>query len=201
MLHSYTMADPAISTSWKNRQSVWRVYLKEICGRDQTAMRKLYDETSHIVYSLALRMLRNPPDAEEVTIDVYSQIWRDAWKYSDDRGSAFAWMMNIARSRTVDHMRARRTRTERNQPIEEIGDLRDSCADPEELTGLSQKRQAIRAAMESLPGDQKIVLRLAFFQGLTHVEVAEALDEPLGTVKTRIRSGMMKLREILREPA
>ena len=178
---------------WENRQAGWLVLIRRIADRDQAAMAQFYDETSGIVYSLACRMLGNVPDAEEVTVDVYSQIWRTADRYTAERGTVFAWVVNIARSRSLDRLRARRP----SEPLPPI--VRDDGADPEKLSQLSQQRSRVRAALESLPAEQRTAIELAFFSGMSHSELAAHLSEPLGTIKTRVRSGMLKLRSALGE--
>ena len=162
-------------------------------------MAQLYDESSQLVYSVALRILANSPDAEEVTLDVYTQVWRTAARYSDDRGSVFAWMMNITRSRAIDMVRSRSVRSRSNEPLDNADVIRDSAETPDRLSELNQQRVLVRTALSGLPPDQRLCIELAFFGGLTHSELAQRLGEPLGTVKTRIRSGMLKLRTVLGE--
>ena len=187
------------SAEWENRQANWLVLLRKIALRDQSAMARLYDETSQIVYPLAQRMLSSPADAEEVTLDVYAQIWRTAERYSDDRGTVFSWIVNITRSRAIDHLRARRHRARASEPLPPIEVLKDDSAGPDRLSELNQMRERVRAALTLLPPEQRTAIELAFFGGMTHSELAEHLGEPLGTVKTRLRSGMLKLRNALGE--
>jgi len=184
---------------WENRQASWLVLIREIANRDQNAMARLYDETSPIVYSLAQRVLGNPSDAEEVTLDVYSQIWRTADRYTSDRGTVFAWIVSIGRSRAIDHLRSRRNRAWTSEPLGEGNAIRDEAAGPDRLSELSQQRQRVRAALALLPPEQRKPIELAFFSGMSHSELAEHLGEPLGTIKTRVRSGMLKLRNALGE--
>jgi RNA polymerase sigma-70 factor (ECF subfamily) len=167
--------------------------IRRIADHDQAAMTQFYDETSGIVYALACRMLGNVPDAEEVTVDVYSQIWRTADRYTAERGTVFAWVVNMARSRAVDRLRARRS----SEPLPEV--VRDERAGPEKLSELSQQRERVRSALSALPAEQRTAIELAFFSGMSHSELAAHLGEPLGTIKTRVRSGMLKLRSALGE--
>jgi len=175
-----------------NRHATWAVLLSEIAHGRGEAMAKFYDETCHIVYSLARRVLSNPSDAEEVTLDVYTQVWRTAASYRRERGSVFSWLMNLARSRAIDRLRASRLRNA--APLVEAQSVPDDQYDPQDLAELSQRRRIIRQALGQLPREQRTAIELAFYSGLTHSELAEKPGEPLGTVKTRIRSGMLKLR-------
>jgi RNA polymerase sigma-70 factor (ECF subfamily) len=188
-------------TSGPNRQENWDVLINRIAHGDQHAMTAFYDETSQIVYSLAVRMVSDRADAEEVAADVYKQVWRSAERYSRERGSAFSWLVSIARSRGIDHLRARNVRSRFSEPLKETEDPRDPSVDPEGQTAAAQQQVRVRAALATLPEDQRRCVELAFFSGLTHSELAAQLGEPLGTVKTRIRSAMLKLRASLGEIA
>lgn len=178
------------------RDALWNSYLQRAAGGDQQAFAKLYDESSHLVYSVALRILGNDADAEEVTVDVYSQVWRTASKFSNDRGSVNAWLIMLARSRAIDRFRSR-SRTRNEEPVEALLDLAGGGPDPEQASVLIQHGDRIRAALQSIAPEQREAIELAYFSGYTQSELAEHLGQPLGTVKTRIRLGMMKLKEQL----
>lgn len=150
---------------------------------------------------MVLRVLSRPEDAEEVTVDVYNQVWRTAASFENSRGSVTSWLIVLARSRAIDRIRASSARERREVPIVEHTTLPSSGNNPEEATGVSQLHQRVRAAMASLPAENRRAVELAFFSGLSHSELAEHLGLPLGTVKTRIRSSMIKLRESLGEYA
>jgi RNA polymerase sigma-70 factor (ECF subfamily) len=179
------------------REAAWKEYVGRCVLQDAAALGNLYDESSSLVYSLALRVVGNGADAEEVTLDVYTQVWRRAAAYDPERGSVTAWLLTIARSRSIDRVRARAGRTNLEQPLEDGGEVRTHAASPEEHTAMSQQRRRILAALNTLNPDQRRVLELAYFSGLSHSEMAARLAVPVGTVKTRIRLGMMKLRELL----
>jgi len=149
---------------------------------------------------LAVRVLRDPADAEEVVLDVYQQVWRSASAFEPSRGTVLGWLIMVTRSRAIDRLRSAGARRARETSIEEKVDLPSDLPAPESQSIFAQERRLIRRALEELERDQREAIELAFFRGLTHVEVAEALGAPLGTIKTRIRSGMRKLREAL-EPA
>ncbi len=161
---------------------------------DQSALAALYDESSSLTYSIAMRLLADSADAEEVTLDVYTQIWRTAATYQQSRGSVASWLVTLARSRAIDRLRSRASRVQREQPILEFADFEAGAASPEQEIAFSQRSRRVRAAMATLPPEQSEALQLAFFADLSHSELAERLGQPLGTVKSRIRSGMMKLR-------
>lgn len=180
------------------------VFLNECVTRtaagEQTALAALYDETNHLVYGLALRILGDTADAEEVTLEVYTQVWKSAKHFDPRRGNAAAWLVMLTRSRAIDHLRSNASRKEREEPLDWIFDLPASTECPEQASALGEQRRWVRAALEQLSPEQREAIELAFFSGLTHQELAARLDQPLGTVKTRIRLGMMKLRELLGAP-
>jgi len=179
------------------REAAWRSYVERCAARDQAALAALYDESSGLVYTLVLRMLGDAADAEEVTMDVYSQVWRSAAGYDAARGTVAAWLVAMARSRALDKIRSRSGRVQREQPLMEIEETAAWAASPESDAEASQRRRHVFVALASLPPEQSQAVQLAFFSGLTHSELAERLGQPLGTVKTRIRQGMMKLRDQL----
>jgi RNA polymerase sigma-70 factor (ECF subfamily) len=175
----------------------WDHFAERIRSREEQALGELYDQTSKLVYSLALRILGNSADAEEVVCDVYAQVWRNAQDFDRARGSFLSWVLLIARSRALDRLRARATRDLAQRPMEESLDLPGHFPDAEETTQLNQRRRLIRLAISELAGEQRQLIEMAFFEGLSHTELAERLRLPLGTVKTRIRLGMMKLKDRL----
>jgi RNA polymerase sigma-70 factor (ECF subfamily) len=175
----------------------WGQYISAAAGGQQEALASLYDESSRLVYAIAFRILGNSADAEEVTLEVYTQIWRHARDYSAERGTPSTWLVMLARSRALDKVRSRDTRRQRETPLEEVAAARSPEDPPEQAALLSQQRSMVRAAMAILAPEQREAIELSFFSGLTHTELAEKLGQPLGTVKTRIRLGMMKLRQVL----
>jgi RNA polymerase sigma-70 factor, ECF subfamily len=180
-------------------QSVWSRYLERSAGGDQGAFALLYDASRRLVYATALRILGDPADAEEVTLDVYLQVWRNAKDYVDHRGTVVAWLLMLARSRAIDRLRSRASRTRREEPFQEFAQFRSTDPAPDHEIELSQRRRRVVSALDTLPPEQREVIELAFFSGLTHTELAAQLNQPLGTVKTRVRQGMMKIRELLVE--
>ncbi len=181
------------------RGAAWKEYVCQCALGDSMALGKLYDETNSLVYSIALRMLADRLDAEEVTLDVFSQVWRTAGGYDPARGSVMAWLVTLARSRSIDKVRSRGVRSRMEQPFEEGFEIETEDAGPEEWMALSQTRTRVRAALAELSPEQRQALELSFFSGLTHSELAEHLRRPLGTIKTHIRLGMMKMRLFLED--
>jgi RNA polymerase sigma-70 factor, ECF subfamily len=179
------------------RESAWKEYVGRAAGDDQSGLADLYDESSSLVYSVALRMLGHREDAEEVTLDVYTQVWRTAASYDSSRGTVAAWLVTQARSRAIDRMRARGGRMERERPIVNFVDLEVDAPSPEQESAAGQRRRRVLMALATLSPEQREAIQLAFFSDLTHGELAARLGQPLGTVKSRIRLGMIKLREQL----
>lgn len=169
---------------------------------DERAASTLYDRHAPVLYGLALRMVREPADAEEVVIDAFGQAWRDAARYDTTRGSVCGWLTTIARTRALDLIRARGRRARVNDAIAVADGPPTAMGEgfPAPDRGIADREQAtaVSGALGVLPDAQRRAIELAFFEGLTHQEVAERLGEPLGTVKTRIRLGMHKLRDALR---
>jgi RNA polymerase sigma-70 factor (ECF subfamily) len=163
---------------------------------DQDALAALYDQTSRLVFGLTLRVLRDRATAEEVLLDVYKQAWRQASLYDERRGTPTGWLLKIAHSRAVDRVRVIRREREVEKAIAEGADA-GVGVDPEEATVLSEQRRLVRSALASLPPEQREVLQLAYYAGMSQTEIASRLDLPLGTVKTRVRLGMAKMRDLL----
>ena len=194
----------AVAKDWKpvagrdqKRELVWNEYVQRVASGNQEALATLYDETNSLLYSLALRILGDITEAEEVVLDVYTQVWQSAQNFDPVRGTAAAWLVMLTRSRAIDRLRSRTARTKHEEPLEGIPAVAAGGASPEEASVLSQQGRLVRAALTALPTVQREAIELAYFSGLSHSELVTKLGQPLGTVKTRIRLGMMKLREQL----
>lgn len=170
--------------------------MRECALGDQAALAALYDETSRLVYSVALQLLTNTADSEEVTMDVYRQVWREAGRYDEGRSSVGGWLCMLARSRAIDRIRLRR-RHANQQALTEAYTFPAHDPSPESGALEKQAQGRLKTAVTLLPQDQRKAVEMAFFSGMSHTEVALALGEPLGTIKTRIRLGMLKLKELL----
>lgn len=193
------MIGPAAINSEKlaNHEKRWRSYIDGIRSGNHESLARLYDESSPILYGLALRILNDPADAEEVVLDVYQQVWRVAKSFDESRGSVYGWLTVLTRSRAIDRLRCAGSRRMRERPIAEDCQVRCKQPVPEEQTLLREERARVRGALAALSPEQREAIELAFFRGLTHVEVAEAMGVPLGTIKTRIRIGMRRMRDVL----
>ena len=183
------------------RELRWRGYLSAVQSRDPRALSALYDDTVAALHGLALRILSNPADAEEVILDVFEQIWRRPHTFDPNRGGVWHWLVVMTRSRAIDRLRAHARRAEREKPADEMSQgVASSTRTPDELSILSEQRSLILRALEALPAEQREVIELAYFAELTHSEVSAKLGLPLGTIKTRIRIAMEKLRLALAGP-
>lgn len=177
--------------------ALWNECIQRAARGDQQGLAELYDQSSRLVYAVIYRITGNPADAEEITLDVYTQVWRRAQEYSPERGSPSAWLTMMARSRALDRVRSKSSRSQHESSLDPAFDAVSSGQSAEESAILTESRQRIRAAMGQLSAEQREAIELSFFSGLTHTELAERLGQPLGTVKTRIRLGMMRLRTAL----
>jgi RNA polymerase sigma-70 factor (ECF subfamily) len=196
--HSGESVQLAIDTAEARTRDQDLVSLVELVATgDQSALATLYDATNRLIYSLILRVLGDVSSAEEVLVDVYTQVWRQAASYDANRGAPLAWMATIARSRAIDRLRSGWQDQRRKEPLEVLGDAPTNAASPEETTAASERQRFVREALNLLTPEQREVIELAYYSGLSHSEIAEKLKQPLGTVKTRTRLGMMKLREAL----
>ena len=180
------------------RDAALNALIGRIAQGDQAALGTLYDRTSATVYGLAVKILRNESAAEEVTIEVYMQVFRQAWTYKAERGSPLAWLVTLTRSRAIDRLRSERLRSLREDPIETIEAMPATSTDPVDSVLAGESQRAVRLAVGALRPEQRRVIELAYYTGMSHREIAEALGQPLGTIKTRIRTAMLALRDGLR---
>jgi RNA polymerase sigma-70 factor (ECF subfamily) len=165
------------------------------------ALSELYDRYGPLVFSLALNSVGNPATAEEITQDVFLRVWQRARQYRAGRAKVSTWLTSITRHRAIDQLRRRSSRPEQHSVAwaEVVPGAEPTVNGPEPATALAMERERVRAAMACLSEEQRQVLAQAYFQGFTQSQIAEALALPLGTVKTRIRLGMQKLRDMLQE--
>jgi RNA polymerase sigma-70 factor, ECF subfamily len=188
----HTVAD------WTEDERSWSMLVARIAEGNERALGEFYDVTQRIVYGLALRILSDSFAAEEVTLEVYLQVWRTAASYDPERGKVVSWLISLTRSRAIDALRARRARrAQLEHSLHEVPDPRDLRHEPEQISIQASRRYVIQKAMAELPSEQRYAIELAYFSGLTHAEIASHTGSPLGTVKTRIRLGMVRLREML----
>ena len=169
--------------------------LHAIAGGDEQALSTLYDRYRLILFGLILRILHSQQEAEDVLQEVFLQVWRRASDVDETRGRPFTWLVTLARSRAIDRLRSLGSRERTAQ--EAARNVSDSISDAADDAVKSEQGEIVRDALRELPDEQRRTLLLAYFEGLTQTEIAERLNTPLGTVKTRMRSGMIKLRELL----
>ncbi|MEP7344588.1 MAG: sigma-70 family RNA polymerase sigma factor [Gemmatimonadaceae bacterium] len=178
--------------------------VSRLIAGDERALGELYDRHGGMAYSLACAIVPDPADAEEVVAEAFAQIWRSAATFDPSRGNVIAWLTTIVRSRSLDLVRSQRRRA---RALDEAVAMSDASEAPGMSTGLSEAdrgvelseaQRLVRHSLQTLPAAQRTVLELAYFGGLSQSEIAERLSEPLGTVKTRMRAGMEKLRQLLR---
>lgn len=187
---------PVIPAAAADRVGDDAALLVGLAARDQTAMERLYDRYSPMVLALALRVLHDRAPAEELLNDVFMELWNRPERYDPSRGGLLTYLLTLGRSRAIDRLRAQRSRA---------GTTLDEANTPE--TGASsgalriedeEHRQCVAAALGQLPSDQRRAIELAYFDDLSHSQIAARLGRPLGTVKTHVRQGLIRLRELLR---
>ena len=173
----------------------WALLVASIAAGDQIALHSLYDRANRMVFTLALRFTANPETAEELTIDVFHDVWLRASSYDPEHGTVIAWIMNQARSRSIDRLRFENRK--KRAKVDDVAADGDPEPDPRDVLELREQGQALRAALTGLTPGERQAIETTFFAGLTHAEAAARLQQPLGTIKTRIRSGLHKLRHAL----
>lgn len=191
------MTESVALTTWDDLALIYAVQ-----RQDERALTVLYDRHSASILGFIMRVVPDQGDAESVLLATFTQAWRNASRYSPDRGPVVAWLVMIARSRALDFARAagRRARiipiSMDDAPLRSLA-ARDAGSDPVETVEANERRDRIARALAELPDAQRTAIQLAFYEGLSHADVAAKLGEPLGTIKTRIRLGMTKLRAAL----
>jgi RNA polymerase sigma-70 factor (ECF subfamily) len=186
--------------STDQREQVDAHLVERIATGDKQALAELYDRFSGPLYGTALRVLRDPAEAQDVVHDAFVTLWQKAASFEIARGNAFSWAVTLVRNRAIDRVRMRRRRAEllaESSPADlGYGDP-SSTLSTEGSVDSADEARAVRAAVATLPLEQRRALELAFFGGFTQEEIARQLSEPLGTVKARIRRGLLKLRNTI----
>ena len=180
--------------------------LERIAARDGAALAELYDRHHRLVFAIIRRIVQSPSDAEEVLQETFVRVWSRAETYDARLGSPAAWIVRIARNRAIDGMRARQARADVNAPVpgpDDAASTRElpSPDTPESVLDSTYAARAVRGAVAALPAAQRALIEAAFFEGYTHQEIAARFGVPLGTVKTRIRNGLVSLRGRLEQTA
>lgn len=179
-------------------EAEWVALVQSVAAGDQVALHALYERAHRVVFTLSLRILANRESAEEVTVDVFHDVWRRASSYQETGGTVLGWIMNQARSRAIDRLRFEQRR-KRVPP--ETGNLLPTAvlAGPDDMIASRQQRELLRRALDVLTPDERQAIETAFFSELPYADVAARLNQPVGTIKTRIRAGLHKLRRALAE--
>ena len=187
----------AVLASPRDERLADQAALARLVRGDQNALAELYDRHARPIYSLALRILRERTDAEDIVQEVFAQAWSQAARFDTSRGAVAAWLLMMARSRAIDRLRSRRSRPETASDPAVVERTPDAAVRQDLQLLSSEQVEQVKSALTLLPPPQREALELAYYEGLTHTEIAERLAEPLGTVKTRIRQAVIKLRESL----
>lgn len=192
-----TLGDVLYPDKSKRRvpESEWTALVRSVAQADQLALHALYERSHRLVFTLAMRITGSRETAEEVTLDVFHDVWRRASGYDAAKGTVLGWIMNQARSRALDRLRYE-SRKKRGGEAAELPEA-DLAVDSEIVLQLKQQAEAVRGALGVLTPDERRAIETAYFSELSYAEAAARLNEPLGTVKTRIRSALHKLREAL----
>jgi len=169
--------------------------IRRIADGDEAALATLYDRWSQVVYSLVAHLLNDADGAEDVVEETFWQIWQRAASYDASRGTLRTWILTIGRSRALDRLRSRKRN--REDGAVDLSLIRDPRSDPSQQVEGMERSNLVYAALGQLPEDQRVALELAYFRGLSQSEISTLMGEPLGTIKTRMRLGMQKLRDML----
>jgi len=175
----------------------WAELLARIAVGDQSALAELYDVSSAKVFGLAMKILGDHAAAEETTLDVYTQVWRRISTYDAERGTPGSWLMTLAKNRAIDRFRSSYLERGRQVPLEETAELPGREETPEQYSAGQERQRLVQEALATLSVEQRQAIALAYYWGLSQSEIADQLKLPLGTVKTRVRLGLIKLREVL----
>ena len=186
----------AIQSARSMSEAAWISMVRSVAAGDQLALHSIYEQTHRIVFTLIMRIIQNRETAEEVTLDVFHNVWRRASTYDPANGSVVGWVMNQARSRAIDRLRyeQRKKRVHNDTGPFANGNVPE---DPQNAFRFNERSRLLRNALDTLSPEERQAIEIAFFSELTYREVAERLNQPLGTVKSRIRSGLGKLRVAL----
>jgi RNA polymerase sigma-70 factor (ECF subfamily) len=178
-----------------------RELIERIVARDESALDELYERFSGALFAVILRIVKSREDADEILCGVFLQVWNKADSYDLARGATYTWLLSLARNRAIDRIRSKAwkngTRNE-NDPVEWDGMVNESAENPLEAVVLSERAATVRATLREIPAEQREILEIAYFEGYTQSQIAERMNLPLGTVKTRMRDGMKRLQGLLK---
>jgi RNA polymerase sigma factor (sigma-70 family) len=191
--------DPSNDDPPTDRPTDERLWIQQIAQGDQIALGRLYDRYARSLYSLAYKSLGSVEECEELVLDVFAQVWRIADRYDVSRARVDTWLFMITRSRVLDRLRRKQRQTKVTDTVIALDPPTSQTPSPTEDAEISERREQVRSVLAQLPSEQQRVLELAYYQGLSHREIAEQTGLALGTVKTRIRLGLDKLRSALKD--
>jgi RNA polymerase sigma-70 factor (ECF subfamily) len=174
-----------------------RALLRGVAAGDNDALRQLYARHNTVLFALALKVLSDRAEAEDVLQEAFVQVWKTAGSFDEGRGKPIGWLIMLTRSRAIDRLRSRKTRSRVTESMARDTVKTSEARTPADEASASEAQRAIRAVLKSLPAEQRSAIEMAYFGGLTQFEIAQQLGQPLGTVKTRIRTGLMRVRELL----
>lgn len=177
-------------------ETEWVQLVRAVAEGNHDALHALYERTHHLVFTLIVRLTQSRETAEELTVDVFHDVWRRAPAYDPADGTVVGWIMNQARSRAIDRLRFD-NRKKRTNPYPEASENEATDAGPHDALDTKERGRVVRDALSVLTEEERKAIEIAFFEDLTYAEVAERLNEPIGTIKTRVRSGLGKLRRAL----
>jgi RNA polymerase sigma-70 factor, ECF subfamily len=194
-----TLGDLLYADDKKRRvsESQWVGLVESIAAGDQRALYALYEQAHRLVFTLAVRITGDRATGEELTVDVFHDVWRQAANYDPAGGSVLGWIMNQARSRAIDRLRFEQRKKRLHRDVD-APPAPPTASDPQDLLDIREQGRLVRKALDVLTPTERQSIEAAFFGELTYREVAVRLDQPLGTVKTRVRSGLAKLRQALK---
>ncbi|NGP89341.1 sigma-70 family RNA polymerase sigma factor [Aliifodinibius halophilus] len=176
--------------------------MKRIQSRDDEALEELYDLYKRLLFSMVISIVKKKEEAEDLLQEIFVKIWNKAESFDPDRGNVYSWIVTLARNQAIDRIRSKGYKTQKKQSVsihEPLFSLEGDKHDPMETTIFSDRAELVKKALEKIPEKQSEVIKIAYYRGLTQSEISDQLDIPLGTVKTRTRQGMIKLKRILGE--
>lgn len=176
--------------------------MKRIKAKDEQALAELYDLYNHLLYGMIISIVKKREEAEDVLQEVFIKVWEKASTFNDDRGNVYSWLVTLTRNKAIDRIRSKDYKTQKKATQDVDAPeffLEGNKFDPLETTIFSDRSELVKKALGEIPESQSEVLKIAYYRGLTQREISDQLDIPLGTVKTRMREGMIKLKDILGE--
>jgi RNA polymerase sigma-70 factor (ECF subfamily) len=176
--------------------------MKRIQARDSNALDELYDLYNRLLFGMVISIVKKREEAEDLLQEIFIKIWNKADSFDAKQGNAYSWIVTLARNTAIDRIRSKGYKTQQKQSVsihEPLFSLEGDTYDPMETTIFSDRAELVKQALEQIPAKQSEVIKIAYYRGMTQPEIARSLDMPLGTVKTRTRQGMIKLKRILEE--